>query len=64
MMQYGVDDVRAFAGNDLRFLRQFAQRGCDASLRLEGIDPHESSHCVGSPIRRSRSSRRKISPTG
>jgi phenylalanyl-tRNA synthetase alpha chain len=24
MMRYGVDDVRAFAGNDLRFLRQFA----------------------------------------
>ncbi len=24
MMKYGVDDVRAFAGNDLRFLRQFA----------------------------------------
>ena len=25
MMRYGVDDVRAFAGNDLRFLRQFAR---------------------------------------
>ncbi len=25
MMRSGVDDVRAFAGNDLRFLRQFAQ---------------------------------------
>ncbi|MDP9365559.1 MAG: phenylalanine--tRNA ligase subunit alpha, partial [Chloroflexota bacterium] len=25
MMKYGVDDLRAFAGNDLRFLRQFAQ---------------------------------------
>ena len=25
MMQTGVDDVRAFAGNDLRFLRQFAR---------------------------------------
>jgi len=24
MMKYGVDDVRAFAANDLRFLRQFA----------------------------------------
>jgi phenylalanyl-tRNA synthetase alpha chain len=24
MMKYGVDDVRAFAGNDLRFLRRFA----------------------------------------
>jgi len=24
MMKYGVDDIRAFAGNDLRFLRQFA----------------------------------------
>jgi phenylalanyl-tRNA synthetase alpha chain len=24
MMRYGVDDVRAFAGNDLRFLRRFA----------------------------------------
>jgi phenylalanyl-tRNA synthetase alpha subunit len=24
MMRSGVDDVRAFAGNDLRFLRQFA----------------------------------------
>ncbi len=24
MMRYGVDDVRAFAGNDLRFLKQFA----------------------------------------
>lgn len=24
MMRHGVDDVRAFAGNDLRFLRQFA----------------------------------------
>jgi phenylalanyl-tRNA synthetase alpha chain len=24
MMRTGVDDVRAFAGNDLRFLRQFA----------------------------------------
>ena len=24
MMKYGVNDVRAFAGNDLRFLRQFA----------------------------------------
>ncbi|MBA3642750.1 MAG: phenylalanine--tRNA ligase subunit alpha [Chloroflexia bacterium] len=24
MMKYGVDDLRAFAGNDLRFLRQFA----------------------------------------
>jgi phenylalanyl-tRNA synthetase alpha chain len=23
MMRSGVDDVRAFAGNDLRFLRQF-----------------------------------------
>jgi len=25
MMRTGVDDVRAFAGNDLRFLRQFAR---------------------------------------
>ena len=25
MMRSGVDDVRAFAGNDLRFLRQFAR---------------------------------------
>ncbi|MBA2278002.1 MAG: phenylalanine--tRNA ligase subunit alpha [Chloroflexia bacterium] len=25
MMKYGVDDLRAFAGNDLRFLRQFAR---------------------------------------
>lgn len=25
MMKYGVDDVRAFAGNDIRFLRDFAQ---------------------------------------
>ena len=25
MMKYGVSDLRAFAGNDLRFLRQFAQ---------------------------------------
>jgi phenylalanyl-tRNA synthetase alpha chain len=25
MMKYGVDDMRAFAGNDLRFLRQFAR---------------------------------------
>ena len=25
MMRYGVDDIRAFAGNDLRFLRQFAR---------------------------------------
>jgi phenylalanyl-tRNA synthetase alpha chain len=24
MMKYGVNDLRAFAGNDLRFLRQFA----------------------------------------
>jgi phenylalanyl-tRNA synthetase alpha chain len=24
MMRSGVDDLRAFAGNDLRFLRQFA----------------------------------------
>jgi phenylalanyl-tRNA synthetase alpha subunit len=24
-MRSGVDDVRAFAGNDLRFLRQFAR---------------------------------------
>ena len=24
MMRHGVDDIRAFAGNDLRFLRQFA----------------------------------------
>jgi phenylalanyl-tRNA synthetase alpha chain len=24
MMRYGVNDIRAFAGNDLRFLRQFA----------------------------------------
>ncbi len=24
MMKYGVNDIRAFAGNDLRFLRQFA----------------------------------------
>ena len=24
MMRHGVNDVRAFAGNDLRFLRQFA----------------------------------------
>ena len=24
MMKYGVDDIRAFAGNDLRFLRRFA----------------------------------------
>ena len=24
MMRHGVDDLRAFAGNDLRFLRQFA----------------------------------------
>jgi phenylalanyl-tRNA synthetase alpha subunit len=24
MMRSGVDDVRAFAANDLRFLRQFA----------------------------------------
>jgi phenylalanyl-tRNA synthetase alpha chain len=27
MMRTGVDDVRAFAGNDLRFLRQFANGG-------------------------------------
>jgi phenylalanyl-tRNA synthetase alpha chain len=27
MMKYGVDDVRAFAGNDLRFLRRFATAG-------------------------------------
>jgi phenylalanyl-tRNA synthetase alpha chain len=27
MMKYGVNDVRAFAGNDLRFLRQFAAWG-------------------------------------
>lgn len=27
MMRTGVDDVRAFAGNDLRFLRQFAAAG-------------------------------------
>jgi len=26
MMRHGVDDVRAFAGNDLRFLRQFAAK--------------------------------------
>jgi phenylalanyl-tRNA synthetase alpha chain len=25
MMRYGVDDLRAFAGNDLRFLQQFAR---------------------------------------
>lgn len=25
MMKYGVDDVRAFAGNDIRFLRDFAR---------------------------------------
>jgi phenylalanyl-tRNA synthetase alpha chain len=25
MMKYGVNDIRAFAGNDLRFLRQFAE---------------------------------------
>jgi phenylalanyl-tRNA synthetase alpha chain len=25
MMRSGVDDLRAFAGNDLRFLRQFAR---------------------------------------
>ena len=24
MMRYGVNDVRAFAGNDLRFLAEFA----------------------------------------
>jgi phenylalanyl-tRNA synthetase alpha chain len=24
MMKYGVDDVRAFAANDLRFLRKFS----------------------------------------
>ena len=29
MMKYGINDVRAFAGNDLRFLRQFAR----ASIR-------------------------------
>jgi phenylalanyl-tRNA synthetase alpha chain len=27
MMKYGVDDVRAFAGNDLRFLRRFTTAG-------------------------------------
>ena len=27
MMKYGVNDIRAFAGNDLRFLRQFAVGG-------------------------------------
>ncbi|HEV2073829.1 MAG TPA: phenylalanine--tRNA ligase subunit alpha [Thermomicrobiales bacterium] len=27
MMKYGVDDARAFAGNDLRFLRRFASTG-------------------------------------
>jgi phenylalanyl-tRNA synthetase alpha chain len=25
MMKYGVNDIRAFAGNDLRFLGQFAR---------------------------------------
>jgi phenylalanyl-tRNA synthetase alpha chain len=25
MMRTGVDDIRAFAANDLRFLRQFAR---------------------------------------
>jgi phenylalanyl-tRNA synthetase alpha chain len=25
MMRYGIDDIRAFAGNDLRFLREFAR---------------------------------------
>ncbi|HYJ12616.1 MAG TPA: hypothetical protein VEW66_03440, partial [Thermomicrobiales bacterium] len=25
MMKYGVDDVRAFASNDVRFLRDFAK---------------------------------------
>jgi hypothetical protein len=25
MVKYGVNDIRAFAGNDLRFLRQFAR---------------------------------------
>jgi hypothetical protein len=26
MMRHGVDDVRAFAGNDLRFLQKFAPK--------------------------------------
>lgn len=30
MMRHGVDDVRAFAGNDLRFLRQFAAKAVGA----------------------------------
>jgi len=30
MMRHGVDDVRAFAGNDLRFLQQFAARAVGA----------------------------------
>jgi phenylalanyl-tRNA synthetase alpha chain len=30
MMRHGVDDVRAFAGNDLRFLRQFAANAVGA----------------------------------
>lgn len=33
MMRHGVDDVRAFAGNDLRFLRQFAAE----SVRTGGV---------------------------
>ena len=30
MMRHGVDDVRAFAGNDLRFLQQFAAKAVGA----------------------------------
>ncbi len=32
MMRYGVNDIRAFAGNDLRFLSQFA------SMRIQGTE--------------------------
>jgi O-phosphoseryl-tRNA(Cys) synthetase len=35
MMKYGVNDIRAFAGNDLRFLRQFADLGIEGSHRSE-----------------------------
>ena len=51
MMKYGVDDVRAFAGNDLRFLRQFvADRQSQSSLKPSLPGPMtrpDREHCQG-----------------
>lgn len=46
MMKYGVNDIRAFAGNDLRFLRQFADLGIEGGTQREQFQINEGQDAI------------------